>query len=508
MGLAARGSNGYDEAQRHEGGCEREWGSRVNLQELQQLVDANGVTRVDLRVTDLPGRWQHFTIPPDALSEDLFVNGNGFDGSSLRGFQEIHESDMLLVPDIETAVLDPIPDHPTISLICNVIDAITHDAYSRDPRNVAAKAEAYLTSTGIADEAFFGPEPEFFLFDDVRYQQSQQSAFYYIDSEEAHWNSGKDYTAAFPGGFNTGYKIPGKEGYAPLPPFDQTAGLRAEIVAAMNAVGVDTFIDHHEVATAGQAEIGIGKATLVDQADRTQWYRYMVRNVAHQHGKVATFMPKPIFEDNGSGMHTHQSLRKADEPLFYDANGYAGLSQMARWYIGGLLKHAAAVLAFAAPSTNSYKRLVPGYEAPVNLVYSMRNRSAAIRIPTYRIGMANEASDKRVEFRPPDPTANCYLAFAAMLMAGLDGIQNEIDPGDPLDRNIYELPPEEAALVPTVPGSLGAALDALEGDHEFLMQGGVFTQDVLDMWLGIKREEVANVSLRPTPYEFELYFND
>ena len=479
----------------------------MNLQELQQLAADNGVTRVDLRVTDLPGRWQHFTLPPDALDDDLFENGNGFDGSSLRGFQEIHESDMLLVPDINTAVLDPIPEASTISLICNVIDAVTHEPYTRDPRTVAIKAEEYLASSGIADEAFFGPEPEFFLFDDVRYSQGQQSAFYYIDSEEAHWNSGKDYSETFTGA-NTGYKIPGKEGYAPLPPFDKTAGVRSEIVAAMNAVGVDTFIDHHEVATAGQAEIGLGKATLVDQADRTQWYRYMVRNVAHQHGKVATFMPKPIFEDNGSGMHTHQSLRKAGEPLFYDANGYAGLSQLARWYIGGLLRHAAAVLAFAAPSTNSYKRLVPGYEAPVNLAYSMRNRSAAIRIPTYRIGQPNEASDKRVEFRPPDPTANCYLAFSAMLMAGLDGIQNQIDPGDPLDRNIYELPPEEAAAVPTVPGSLGEALDALEADHDFLMQGGVFTQDVLDMWLAIKRDEVAGYSLRPTPYEFELYFNN
>ena len=480
----------------------------MDLQELQQLAADNGVTRVDLRVTDLPGRWQHFTIPPSALDEDLFQHGSGFDGSSLRGFQEIHESDMLLVPDINTAVLDPIPERATISLICDIIDTVTREKYTRDPRNIATKAEAYLASTGIADEAIFGPELEFFLFDDVRYMQSQQTAFYYIDSEEAHWNSGKDYTEAFPGGFNTGYKIPPKEGYAPLAPFDQTSDLRADIVSNMNAVGLDTFVDHHEVATAGQGEIGLGKATLVDQADRTQWYRYMVRNVTRQHGKVATFMPKPIFEDNGSGMHTHQSLWSGGEPLFYDADGYAGLSQLARWYIGGLLRHAPAILAFAAPSTNSYKRLVPGYEAPVNLAYSMRNRSAAVRIPTYRMGLANEASDKRVEFRPPDPTANCYLAFSAMLMAGLDGIQNQIDPGDPLDRNIYELPPEEAAAVPTVPGSLGEALDALEADHDFLLQGGVFTQDVLDMWLAIKREEVAGYALRPTPYEFELYFNN
>ena len=486
----------------------RDWGPCLNLQELQQLVDANGVTRIDLRVTDLLGRWQHFTVPPKALTEDLFQNGNGFDGSSLRGFQEIHESDMLLVPDIETAVLDPIPAQPTIALICDVVDTVTRDRYSRDPRNVAAKAERYLRSTGIADEAFIGPELEFFLFDDVRYQQGQQSAFYFVDSEEAHWNSGKDYSAGYPGGFNTAYKISGKEGYAPLPPFDATADLRAEIVSTMNAVGIDTFVDHHEVATAGQAEIGVGKATLLDQADRAQWYRYVVRNVTRKHGKVATFMPKPIFDDNASGMHTHQSLWKNGEPLFYDPNGYAGLSQLARWYIGGILRHAPAVLAFAAPTTNSYKRLVPGFEAPVNLVYSMRNRSAAVRISTYRIGMPDEAADKRIEFRPPDPTANCYLAFSAMLMAGLDGIQNQIDPGDPVDRDLYSLPAEEAAQLPTVPGSLADALDALEGDHDFLLQGDVFTQDVLDMWLGFKRAEVSAQAQRPTPYEFELYFND
>ena len=480
----------------------------MNLQELQQLVDANGVTRIDLRVTDLLGRWQHFTVPPKALTTDLFQNGSGFDGSSLRGFQEIHESDMLLVPDIETAVLDPIPSQPTIALICVVMDTLTRDRYSRDPRNIASKAEEYLSSTGIADQAYFGPELEFFLFDDVRYQQGQQSAFYFVDSEEAHWNTGKDYTAAYPSSVNTGYKISSKEGYAPLPPFDSTADLRAEIVSTMNAVGIDTFVDHHEVATAGQGEIGIGKATLLAQADRAQWYRYVVRNVTHQHGKVATFMPKPIFNDNGSGMHTHQSLWKDGKPLFYDPNGYAGLSQLARWYIGGILRHAPTVLAFAAPTTNSYKRLVPGFEAPVNLVYSMRNRSAAVRISTYRIGMPDEASDKRIEFRPPDPTANCYLAFSAMVMAGLDGIQNQIDPGDPVDRNIYDLPAEEAAKLPTVPDSLADALDALDADHNFLLEGNVFTQDVIDTWLEFKRGEVSAQSQRPTPYEFELYFND
>ena len=477
-------------------------GKRVNLQELTELVQRENVTRVDLRVTDLLGRWNHFTVPPKALDEDLFQNGSGFDGSSLRGFQAIHESDMLLVPELGTAVLDPIPERPTLALICDVIDTVTRDRYTRDPRNVAVKAEEYMRSTGIADEAFFGPELEFFLFDDVRFQQSQQSAFYAIDSEEAHWNTGADE------GPNLGYKIPGKEGYAPLPPFDATADLRAEIVATMNECGVDTFVDHHEVATAGQGEIGVGKNTLVAQADVTQWYKYVVRNVARQHGKVATFMPKPIYGDNGSGMHTHQSLWKGGEPLFFDPNGYAGLSQLARWYTGGLLRHAPAVLAFAAPTTNSYKRLVPGFEAPVNLVYSMRNRSAAVRIATYRLGMPDEAADKRIEFRPPDPTANCYLAFSAMLMAGLDGIQNQIDPGDPLDRNIYDLPAEEASGLPHVPPHLGAALDALEADHDFLLQGGVFTDDVIDTWLEFKRGEVSEQAQRPTPFEYEMYFND
>jgi glutamine synthetase len=479
----------------------------MTLQELMRLIEDNGVTRVDLRVTDLPGRWQHFTVPPTQVDEDLFENGNGFDGSSLRGFQEIHESDMLLMPDINSAVLDPIPEQPTVAMVCAVVDPITRERYSRDPRNVAIKAEEYMKSTGIADSAFFGPEPEFFLFDDVRYQQGSNQAFYFIDSGEAQWNTGRDGSDDEPGMRNLGYKIPHKEGYAPLPPFDDTADLRAEIVSAFHSVGLDTFVDHHEVATAGQQEIGIGKATLVDQADRLQWYKYLARNIARQNGKVATFMPKPIYADNGSGMHVHQSLWNGDTPLFYDSNGYAGLSQLAKWYIGGILKHAPAVLAFAAPATNSYKRLVPGFEAPVNLVYSMRNRSAAVRISTYRRGLPNEAAATRIEFRPPDPSANGYLAFAAMLMAGLDGIQNEIDPGDPLDRNIYELTADEAEGVPTVPGSLEAALDALEGDHDFLTQGGVFTQDLLDGWMEFKRNEVSEQAQRPTPYEFELYFN-
>ena len=368
----------------------------------------------------------------------------------------------------------------------------------------ATRTRQVAASTGIADSSSWGPELEFFIFDEVRYQQGTNQAFYFIDSVEAHWNSGRDDRDQDGRTPNLGYKIASKEGYAPLPPFDDTADLRAEIVSALHAVGISTFVDHHEVATAGQAEIGVDRNPLVRQADVTQWYRYLVRNVSRQHGKVATFMPKPIYGDNGSGMHTHQSLWKDGVPLFFDSNGYAGLSQMARYYIGGLLRHAATILAFGAPTTNSYKRLVPGYEAPVNLVYSVRNRSAAIRIPTYR----SEPNHKRLEFRPPDGTANTYLAFSAMLMAGLDGIQNEIDPGDPLDRNIYELTAEEAAGVPTVPGSLGEALDALEADHDFLLQGDVFTSDVIDTWLEFKRGEVDELALRPTPWEYEKYFND
>ena len=472
-------------------------GAFVTLQELLQLVESKSIRRVDLKVTDLPGRWQHFTIPASRLTEDMFENGNGFDGSSLRGFQQIHESDMMLVPDIETAVIDPVPGHATVSIVGDIRHPGTGERYSRDPRNVGRKAEEYLSSTGIADTAYFGPELEFFLFDDVRFQQGSNTAFYFVDSEEGEWNSGMDRDP------NLAFTIPTKEGYSPVPPYDSTADLRWSIVEALNSVGIETFVDHHEVATAGQQEIGTTHTTLVNQGDRSQWYKYLVRNVARAHGKLGTFMPKPIYGDNGSGMHVHQSLWKDGESLFYDSNGYAGLSQLARYYVGGLLHHAPAVLAFAAPSTNSYKRLVPGYEAPVNLAFSMRNRSAAIRIPTYE----STPAAKRIEFRPPDGTCNPYLAFAAMLMAGLDGIQKQMDPGDPLDRDIYSLSPEELAGVPTVPGSLDEALDALEADHDFLLQGDVFTQDVLDMWFEIKRNEAAELRQRPTPYEYELYFN-
>jgi glutamine synthetase len=469
----------------------------ATLQELLELVQDRGITRVDLKVTDLLGRWQHFAIPASRLDEDLFENGNGFDGSSLRGFQGIEESDMLLMPDIDSAYVDPVYEAPTLSLICSVVDPITREPYSRDPRNVARKAAEHLRSTGVADTAYFGPELEFFIFDDVRFQQSANTAFYYVDSAEASWNTGTDE------GPNTGYKIPYKEGYSPTPPFDTHGEIRWAIVDALHSVGIETEVHHHEVGTGGQGEIAMRYGDLVTQSDRSQTYKYFVRNVARKFGKVATFMAKPIYGDNGTGMHTHQSLWEGDTPLFYDSSGYAGLSQLARYYVGGLLQHAPAVLAFAAPTTNSYRRLVPGFEAPINLVYSMRNRSAAIRISTY----SQSPAARRIEFRPPDAMCNPYLAFSAMLMAGLDGIQNQIDPGDPVDRNIYDLPAEEALALPHVPGSLEEALDALEADSDFLLSGGVFTQDLLDNYLGFKRDEIDELRQRPTPFEYEMYFS-
>ena len=476
----------------------------TTLQEALELVRAKGVTKIDLKVADLFGRWQHFTLPAHRFDADLIADGSGFDGSSLRGFQQIHESDMLLMPDLDTAAIDTVYTSPTLSLICDVADPLTRQRYTRDPRAIAKKAEEYLKTTGIADISYFGPELEFFIFDDVRFQQGQNTAYYFVESAEAAWNTGRDETAqngARSG--NLAFKIPGKEGYAPVPPFDTLTEIRNEMMDELEAIGAPMEIHHHEVATAGQSELAMLFGSLTQQADRAQWYKYIVRNVARKHGKVATFMPKPLYGDNGTGMHVHQSLWKNGEPLFYDSNGYAGLSQLARWYIGGLLRHAHAILAFAAPTTNSYKRLVPHYEAPVNLAYSMRNRSASIRIPTYSMS----AKAKRLEFRPADASANPYLAFSALLMAGLDGIQKQIDPGDPLDRNIYDLPAEEAAKIPTVPGSLEQALDALEKDHDFLLQGGVFTQDVIDTWLEWKRAEAQEVRLRPTPYEYELYFS-
>ncbi len=454
---------------------------------------------VDLRFCDLPGQVQHFTIPAHELSEEAFEDGYGFDGSSIRGFQEIQESDMLLRPDPETAGDDPFRARKTLILYCFVLDPLTGEPYTRDPRYVASKAEDYLTGTGIADTSYWGPEAEFYIFDSARFAQNQYSSFHYVDSVEGAWNSGADEE-----GGNLGYTPRYKEGYFPVPPTDHFQDLRSEMVAALEAAGIEVEVHHHEVGTAGQAEIDLRYNTLLRQADNVTLYKYITKNVAWQQGKTVTFMPKPIFEDNGSGMHTHQSLWKDGQPLFYDESGYAGLSDLARWYIGGLLEHAGAILAFAAPTTNSYRRLVPGYEAPVNLVYSQRNRSAAVRIPLY----STKPALKRLEFRCPDPSCNPYLAFAAMLMAGLDGIQRQVEPRDPVDKDIYDLPPEELHNLPSVPASLEEALDALAGDHEFLLQGGVFTQDLIDTWIAYKRErEVDAMRLRPHPYEFYLYYD-
>jgi glutamine synthetase len=460
---------------------------------------SEGVEFIDLRFADLPGQVQHFTIPADQLDIDSFEEGFGFDGSSIRGFQEIQESDMILKPDPDTALIDPFMERKTLLLYCFVHDPISHEPYSRDPRYVAKKAEQYLIGTGLADLSYWGPEAEFYIFDSARFAQNQYSAFYEVNSIEGAWNSG-----AKEDGKNLAYKPRYKEGYFPVPPTDHFQDLRSEMSAVLAASGIEVEVHHHEVGTAGQAEIDIRYTTLLRQADNVTLFKYIVKNVAWQYGKTVTFMPKPIFEDNGSGMHTHQSLWKDGVPLFYDETGYAGLSDMARWYIGGLLKHARAVLAFAAPTTNSYRRLVPGYEAPVNLVYSQRNRSAAIRIPLY----SQKPALKRLEFRCPDPAANAYLAFSAMLMAGLDGVENQIEPPPPVDRDIYDLPPEELKNLPSVPGSLEEALDALEADHDFLLKGDVFTPDLIEAWLDYKRgSEVDAMRLRPHPYEFYMYYD-
>ncbi|MDP2674258.1 MAG: type I glutamate--ammonia ligase, partial [Dehalococcoidia bacterium] len=458
---------------------------------------------VDLKFNDLPGLWQHFSIPPRELHLDdpqtsIWVDGIGFDGSSIRGFQKIQESDMILIPDPHTAKMDPVCAATTLSIICDIQDPLTHEPYSRDPRYIAKKAEQYLKSTGVADSSYWGPELEFFVFDDIRFDQTENCGYYYVDSIEGEWNSGREENP------NLGYKPRFKEGYFPVPPHDSLQDIRSEMVLAMEKVGITVEVHHHEVATAGQCEIDMKFNTLVTMADSVLWYKYIVKNTARKYNKVATFMPKPLFGDNGSGMHTHQSLWKDGKPLFFDEKGYALTSQLCRWYIGGLLKHGRALMAFCAPTTNSYKRLVPGYEAPVNLVYSARNRSAAARIPVYTA----QPKAKRIEFRPPDPSCNPYLAFPAMLMAGLDGIENKIDPGDPLDKNTYELSPEEAANLKTVPGSLEESLRALEDDHDFLLKGGVFTPDVIDVWQEFKREvEIDPVRLRPHPWEFYLYFD-
>ena len=467
-----------------------------------RMAQDEGVEIIDLRFCDLPGLMQHFSVPTHELSEDSFEEGFGFDGSSIRGFQEIQESDMLLVPDPDTAVLDPFTKRRTLNLNCFVRDPVTGESYSRDPRHIARKAEEYLRGTGIAETAYFGPEAEFYLFDSVRFEQNQYSAMYEIDSVEGVWNSGR--ARELDGSPNLGYKPRYKEGYFPVPPMDKFQDIRSDMVAIMEQMGIEIEIHHHEVGTAGQAEIDMRFDTLLRTADKVMLYKYIVKNVAAQAGQSATFMPKPLFQDNGSGMHTHQSLWSGGEPLFFDEKGYAGLSDMARWYIGGLLEHAAAILAFAAPTTNSYKRLVPGYEAPVNLVYSQRNRSAAVRIPLY----SKSPKAKRLEFRCPDPSCNPYLAFAAQLMAGLDGIQNRTEPPAPLDKDLYDLPPEEMARVPQVPGSLEESLAALEADSKFLLSGDVFTQDVIDTWIDYKRmHEIDPVRLRPHPWEFYLYYD-
>jgi glutamine synthetase len=467
--------------------------------EVLSMVEDESVEFVDLRFCDLPGVMQHVSIPASVLDEGQFEEGHAFDGSSVRGFQAIQESDMVLVADPSTAYLDPFRTRRTLVLHCHVADPVTGERYSRDPRNIARKAEEHLFSTGLADTAYFGPEPEFFIFDDVRFATSGNGSFYEVDSVEGQWNTGRQEA-----GGNLGYKPRTKEGYFPTPPMDHYQDLRSEMAVVLQQVGIPVELHHHEVASGGQGEIGIRFDTLLRMADKLMTFKYVLKNVAWQAGKSLTFMPKPIFGDNGSGMHTHQSLWKGGEPLFFDEAGYAGLSDLARWYIGGLLHHAPAVLAFTNPTTNSYKRLVPGYEAPVNLVYSQRNRSASCRIP---LGQRSPRA-KRVEFRCPDSTSNPYLAFAAMLLAGLDGVKHRIEPPEPVDKDLYDLPPEELAGVPQVPGSLEEVLDALEADNDFLRAGGVFTDDLIDTWVKYKREhEVDALRLRPHPYEFTLYYD-
>ncbi len=465
--------------------------------DVMKVIKDEGVEMVDLRLTDVPGGWQHISYPVAHFPQDALTEGKGFDGSSIRGFKVINESDMLIMPDFSTAFIDPFFKAKTLVMICDVMDPVTKEFYSRDPRGITKKADAYLKSTGIGDTVYFGPEAEFFIFDSVRYGSSINSAGYEIDSAEGHWNSRKD-------GPNLGYKVRPKEGYFPVPPTDTLMDIRSEMALVMNSIGLNVECHHHEVATGGQCEIDMKFDTMLAMADHQMKYKYVVKNVARQHGMSATFMPKPLFGDNGSGMHCHQSIWKDGKPLFADSKGYAGLSQLCKWYIGGLLKHAPAILAFAAPTTNSYRRLVPGYEAPVNLAWSLRNRSACCRIPMY----SDSPKAKRVEFRCPDPSCNPYIAFAAMMMAGVDGIINKIDPGEPTDKNIYDLPPEEAALVKKVPGSLDAALAALEDDHEFLLAGDVFGADFIEMYLDYKRSnEIDPVRLRPHPHEFFMYYD-
>ncbi|MDA2927542.1 type I glutamate--ammonia ligase [Acidobacteria bacterium AH-259-G07] len=472
--------------------------SRLTYRGLLRLIKEKNVEFIDLKFTDLPGLMQHFTLPVKEFNEDLFLHGIGFDGSSIRGFQSIDESDMLLKPDMKSAFIDPFMEHVTLSFICNVKDPISLKIYSRDPRSVAQKAERYLDTTGIGDTVYFGPEAEFYIFDEVRFDQTYNQGFYFIDSEEGFWNSGN---GAKP---NLGYKPRYKEGYFPTPPMDSMQDLRSTMVKTMMKIGVDARLHHHEVGTGGQAEIGIQFNTLTNMADSLMKYKYVTKNVAHHYHKTVTFMPKPIFMDNGSGMHVHLSLWRSGTNLFFELGRYGDISELAEYCIGGILHHSSSLLAFTNPTTNSFRRLVPGYEAPINLMYSKRNRSACIRIPMY----SPSEKAKRIEFRTPDPSCNPYLAFAAILMAGLDGIEHRIKPPAPIDKDLYELPPEEKAKVKSVPGSLESVIDALEEDHEYLLKGNVFTQDLLQVWIDYKREkEIDNIRLRPHPGEFALYFD-
>ncbi len=464
--------------------------------ELIEYGKKNNAGQVDIRFTDIPGLSQHVTYPYNQLSEDSFEEGFGFDGSSIRGWAQIHESDMILIPDADTAYMDPFTEVPTLVMLANIVDPITRQHYERDPRWIAQKAEAYLKSTGLGDTAYFGAEAEFFIFDSVRFDQQPNCGFYYVDADEGRWNTGRE-------GPNLGYRPRYKEGYFPVPPTDHNHNLRGRMVQLMTQCGLNIECHHHEVATGGQAEIDQRFDTLVKSADGMKLYKYIIRNVANQAGKTVTFMPKPLFSDNGSGMHTHQSIWKGGKPLFA-GDGYAGLSEMALHYIGGLLKHARALSAIIAPTTNSYKRLVPGFEAPVNLAYSRRNRSAAVRVPMY----SASPKAKRLEFRPPDPACNPYLAFSAMLMAGLDGVLNKVDPGEPLDKDIYDLSPEEMRSVPSMPASLEEALDCLEDDHGFMLKGDVFTEELVETFINYKRRAEADaIRLRPHPYEFSLYYD-
>jgi glutamine synthetase len=467
------------------------------VEQVLKFVQSNKIKFIDLKFMDFPGQWQHFTVPSSQLSKGSFEDGFGFDGSSIRGWKNINESDMLIIPDANTMFVDTFIDQPTISLICDVYEPATKEKYSRCPRNIAQKAAAYLKSTGIADTVYYGPEAEFFVFDDVRFDSQPNSSFYYVDSIEGKWNSGREESP------NLGYKPRYKEGYFPVPPTDSLMNLRNEMVTNLINAGIDVEAQHHEVASGGQCEIDLRFEPILRAADQLLLFKYIVKNTAKKNGRSVTYMPKPIFGDNGSGMHVHTSLWKGGKPLFA-GSGYAGLSEMALYYIGGLLKHASSLLAFTNPTTNSYKRLVPGFEAPVNLAYSQRNRSASIRIPMY----SPSPKAKRVEFRCPDPSCNPYLAFSAMLMAGLDGVINRIDPGDPLDKDIYDMKPEELVNVPSTPGSLNEALKNLSDDHEYLLKGDVFTEDVIETWIKYKIDkEIKPMALQPHPFEFTMYYD-